>query len=50
MDGVAVALEAAEEAESEEADEQADERQQNADPSDDIQKHVVDGVCVLQEG
>lgn len=47
MDGVAVTLEAPEEAEGEEADEEANQRQEDADPGDDIQKHVVDGVCVL---
>ncbi len=47
MDGVAVTLETAEEAEGEEADEQADERQEDANPSDDIKKHVVNGVSVL---
>ena len=49
MDGVAVTLEATEEAEGEEADEQADQRQEDADPSDDIEKHVVNGVRVLRE-
>lgn len=44
MDGVPVALEAAEEAEGEEADEQADERQQDANPSNDVKKHVVNRV------
>lgn len=48
MDGVAVALKAAEETEGEEADEQADQRQEDADPGDDIQKHFVNRVCVLQ--
>lgn len=47
MDGVAIALEAAEEAEGEEADEQADQRQEDANPSDDIKKHVMNGVRVL---
>lgn len=47
MDGVTVTLEAPEEAEGEEADEKADQRQEDADPGDDVQKHVVDGVCVL---
>lgn len=49
MDGVPVTLEAAEEAEGEEADEQADQRQEDADPSDDVEKHVVNGVRVLKE-
>lgn len=49
MDGVPVTLEASEEAEGEEADEEADQRQQDADPRDDIQEHVVDGILVLEE-
>lgn len=49
MNGVAIALEAAEEAEGEEADEQAHQRQKDADPSNDIQQHVVNRVCVLQK-
>lgn len=47
VDGVAITLEAAEEAEGEEADEQADQRQQDANPSNDIEKHVVNRVGVL---
>lgn len=49
MDGVAITLEAAEEAEGEEADEEAHQRQQDAHPGNDIQKHVMYGVCVLQK-
>lgn len=49
VDGVAVALEAAEEAEGEEADEEADQRQEDAHPRDDVQEHVVDGIRVLGE-
>lgn len=49
VDGVPVTLEASEEAEGEEADEEADQRQQDADPRDDIQEHVVDGIRVLEE-
>lgn len=49
MDGVAIALEAAEEAEGEEADEQADQGQEDPNPGNDIQKHVVNRVCVLRE-
>lgn len=49
MDGVAIALQAAEEAEGEEADEQAHQRQKYADPRNDIQQHVVNRVCVLQK-
>lgn len=48
MDGVAVALEAAEEAEGEEADEKADQRQEDANPGNDVEKHVVDRVGVLK--
>ena len=48
MDGVAITLEAAEEAEGEEADEQAHQRQQDAHPGNDIKKHVVNRVRVLQ--
>lgn len=47
MDGVTVTLEAPEEAEGEEADEKANQRQEDANPGDDIQEHVVDGVRVL---
>lgn len=47
VDGVAVALEAAEEAEGEEADEQADQREQDSHPGDDVQQHVVNGIRVL---
>lgn len=47
VNGVAVALEAAEEAEGEEADEQADQRQEDADPRNDVQQHVVNRVRVL---
>lgn len=47
VDGVAVALEAAEEAEGEEADQQAHQRKEDPNPSDDIQKYVVNRVCVL---
>lgn len=49
VDGVPVALEAAEEAEGEEADEEADQRQEDAHPRDHVQEHVVDGIIVLQE-
>lgn len=49
VDGVAVALEAAEEAECEEADEQADQGQEDPDPGDDVQEHVVKGARVLRE-
>lgn len=49
VDGVPVALEAAEEAEGEEADEEADQRQEDAHPRDDIQEHVVNGIRVLEE-
>lgn len=49
VDGVPVALEASEEAEGEEADEEADQRQQDADPRDDVQEHVVNGILVLEE-
>lgn len=47
MDGVTITLEAAEEAEGEEADEQADQRQEDANPSNDIEEHVMNWVCVL---
>lgn len=49
MNGVTVALETAEEAEGEETDEEADQREEDADPGDDVEKHVVDGVRVLGE-
>lgn len=47
MDGVSVALQATEEAEGEEADEKAHQRKQDAHPSDDVEQHVVNGICVL---
>lgn len=47
MDGVPIALEAPEEAEGEEADEEANQGEEDADPSNDIQKHVMNRVCVL---
>lgn len=47
MDGVAVALQASEEAECEDADQQANERQQDPDPRDDVQEHVMHAVCFL---
>lgn len=49
MDGVPITLEATEEAEGEEADEETHQGQEDANPSDDIQEHVVNGVCVLQQ-
>lgn len=49
VDGVAVALEAAKEAEGEEADEQADQGQEDPNPGDDIQEHVVERARVLRE-
>lgn len=49
VDGVTVALQAAEEAEGEEADEEADQRQEDAHPGDHVQEHVMDRVCVLHE-
>lgn len=49
VDGVAIALEAAEEAEGEEADEEADQRQEDPNPCDDIEEHVVNRVCVLKD-
>jgi hypothetical protein len=50
VDGVAVALEAPEEAKGEQADEQADQREQDANPCDDVQQHVMDWVCILGKG
>lgn len=47
MDGVTITLEAAEEAEGEEADEKANQREEDANPGNDIKKHVVNRVCVL---
>lgn len=47
VNGVTVTLETAEEAEGEETDEEADQREEDADPGDDVEEHVVDGVRVL---
>lgn len=47
MDGVTVALQAAEEAEGEEADEEANQGEKDANPGDNIEKHVVNRVRVL---
>lgn len=47
MDGVTVALQAAEEAEGEEADEEANQGEKDANPGNDIEKHVVNRVRVL---
>lgn len=49
MDGVAVALQPAEEAKGEDADEQADQRQQDPHPCDDVQEQVVHAVSLLWE-
>lgn len=48
MDGVAIALQAAEEAEGEDAHEQTHQRQQDAHPRDDVQQQIVHGVCRLR--
>lgn len=50
MNGVTVTLETAEEAEGEETDEKADQREEDADPGDDVEEHVVNGVRVLGDG
>ena len=47
MDGVAVALQPAEEAEGEDADEQTDERQQDPNPRDHVQEQVVHAARFL---
>jgi len=47
VDGVAVALQPAEEAEGEDADEQAHQRQQDPHPRDDVQEQVVHAVRFL---
>ena len=47
VDGVAVALEPAEEAEGKDADQQAHQRQQDAHVGDHVQQQVVNGVGVL---
>ena len=49
VDGVAVALQPAEEAEGEDADEQADQRQQDAHPGDDVQQQVLHAVRFLED-
>lgn len=49
VDGVSVALEAAEKTEGEDADEQADQRQQDPHPCYDVQKELVHLVCLLKE-
>lgn len=49
VNGVSVALEAAEKTEGEDADEQADQRQQDPHPCYDVQKQLVHLVCLLRE-
>lgn len=50
VDGVPVALQAAEEAEGEDADEQTDQRQQDPHPRDDVQQQTINRACSLQGG